>query len=86
MTERTPYSRAQLKREAAARHNARYEAQRNRHRVEPLFRYIARLTMPESAWIEHQARAARVKRRRFNAHAILATTLAATANNGGFHD
>jgi len=86
MTERTPYSNAQFKKRAAARHNARYEAKRNRHRVEPLFQYIARLAMPESAWIEHQARAARVKRRRFNAHAVLATTLAATATNGGFHD
>jgi hypothetical protein len=86
MTERTPYSNQSRKRQRVAESNARYEAKRNRHRVEPLFRYIARLTMPESAWIKHQARAARAKRRRFNAHAILATTLAATATNGGFHD
>lgn len=84
MTERNPYSNAQLKREAAARHNARYEAKRNRHRVEPLFRYIARLTMPREMMIEHQDRAARSMRRRMHVGAILATTLVATA--GGSHD
>lgn len=83
MTERTPYSNQDRKRRRAAEYNARYEAQRNRHRVEPLFRYIYRLTMPETLLTLHRRREERAKRRAMNNHAILATMLAATA--GGDH-
>lgn len=80
MTERTPYSNANRKRRRAAEHNARYEAERNQHRAEPLFRYITRLAVPEHP----VAIGAIPGRRGFNAHAVLAATLAATA--GGAYD
>lgn len=48
------------KRQAAAQHNAQYEARKNSHCVEPLFNYIASLARPAHFEIEvrQQARAA----------------------------
>tara|TARA_Y100001001_G_scaffold148519_1_gene157539 strand:- start:945 stop:1214 length:270 start_codon:yes stop_codon:yes gene_type:complete len=88
MTERTPYSNAQFKKRAAARHNARYEAKRNRHRVEPLFRYIERLCVPDEV-LAHQDEA--LRRREKRAKTVLTTHLGLLAASvavsaGGTHD
>lgn len=78
MTEPTPYSNAQFKKRAAARHNARYEAKRNEHYAYPLFDYIAKLVVPKEmlrAQARHQAgRAARAR-----GALLMASTLGAAA-------
>lgn len=75
-------SNAQIKREAAARHNARYEARRNQHYAYPLFDYIAKLVVPtELRKLEKRHQAKRKARAR--GALLMASTLGIVAMTEG---
>lgn len=82
MNEPTPHSNAKLKRAAAARHNARYEARQNQHYAYPLFDYIAKLVVPVEL-LKLEARHQAKRKARARGALLIASTMDIVAMTEG---